>query len=229
MAKLICFGHRGAAGHAPENTLPSVKKALELGADWIEIDAYLVEGELIVFHDDRLERTTNGAGYLTEKSLEYLRSLDAGNGEKIPLLREVFDLVNRRAGINIELKGPETAGPVAKLIENYVKNLGWRYEEILVSSFNHHELRKIKELQPSIRTGALIVALPLDYAAFAEELGAYSVHPGMEFINREFVNDAHRRNLKVFVFTVNHPDDLRKMKALGVDGVFTDYPEIVKK
>ncbi len=228
MAKLTCFGHRGAAGHAPENTLASVEKAIELGVDWIEVDVYNIEGELVVFHDDRLERTTNGTGYVMEQSRTYLRTLDAGNGEKIPLLPEIFDLVDHRVGINIELKGTNTAQPVVQLIERYVANHNWCYQDFLVSSFNHHELQAVKQLQPEIRTGALIVALPIDYAAFAEKLGAYSVHPSIEFINREFVADAHRRNLNVFVFTVNHPDDLSKMETLGADGVFTDYPEIVR-
>lgn len=227
MNRLLCFGHRGAAGHAPENTLAAVEKAISLGADWVEVDVYAVEGELVVIHDDRLERTTNGAGYVMEQSLEYLRSLDAGNGEKIPFLGEVFEQVNRRAGVNVELKGPETAAPVARLIDHYVKERGWRYQEFLVSSFDHHALRAIKHLQPNIRTGALILALPLEYARFAEELGAYSVHPGMEFLNRAFVEDAHRRGLKVFVYTVNRQEDLARVAALGVDGVFTDYPELV--
>jgi len=227
MSQLLCFGHRGAAGHAPENTLAAVEKAISLGADWVEVDVYAVEGELLVIHDDRLERTTNGVGYVAEQSLEYLRSLDAGNGEKIPFLWEVFEQVNRRAGVNVELKGPGTAAPVALLIDRYAKERGWRYEEFLVSSFDHHELRAIKHLQPKLRTGALILALPLEYARFAEALNAYSVHPGIECLDRAFVEDAHRRGLKVFVYTVNRRQDLARVIALGVDGVFTDYPEIV--
>ena len=225
---MICIGHRGAAGHAPENTLASVEKAISLGSDWVEVDVRCVESELLVIHDERLERTTNGSGYVAEQSLKYLRSLDAGSGEKIPFLYEVFDLVNFRVGINVELKSPGTAAPVVSLINRYVEERGWDYRQILVSSFNHHELQQVKRLEPRILTGALILALPLHYARFAEELGAHAVHPGSEFINREFVEDAHRRGLKVFVYTVNHPDDLLRMQALGADGVFTDYPEIVK-
>jgi glycerophosphoryl diester phosphodiesterase len=226
---MICFGHRGAAGYAPENTLASVEKAISLGADWVEVDVYAVENELVVIHDDRLERTTNGSGYIIEQSLEYLRSLDAGEGEKIPFLREIFDLVDRRTGINIELKGPATAPPVSALIERYIKNRGWNNEQFLVSSFNHHELRTVKKINTQIQTGALIIALPLDYARFAGELDAFSVHPSIEFIDQAFVDDAHRRGLKVFVFTVNHAEDLARMQALGVDGIFTDYPDIMKR
>ena len=110
---MFCIGHRGARGHAPENTLASVRKAIELGADWIEVDVYGVDGELVVFHDDRLERTTNGEGLLMGQSFDYLRSLDAGDGELIPTLAEVFDVAADRVGINVELKGPGTAEPVA--------------------------------------------------------------------------------------------------------------------
>lgn len=226
---MICFAHRGASGHAPENTLAAMEKAVSLGADWVELDVYAVENELVVIHDDRLERTTNGKGYVVEQSLEYLRSLDAGNGEKIPFLHEIFDLINRRAGINVELKGPGTGSPVVSLVNRYVKNYGWDYSQILLSSFNHHELQLAKLLEPRILTGALILALPLNYARFAEELDAYSVHPGIEFLNRAFVEDAHQRGLKVFAYTVNNRGDLARMQYLGVDGVFTDYPEIVKR
>src|SRR3954464_9724202 len=102
MSGLLCIGHRGACGHEPENTLRSVRRALELGAHGIEIDVYFVDGEIIVIHDAKLERTTNGKGYVARKSLAYLRSLDAGKGERIPTLRQVFDTVDRRAFINIE-------------------------------------------------------------------------------------------------------------------------------
>ena len=223
---MLCIGHRGAMGYEPENTLLSVEKALALGTSWIEVDVYVVEGRLIVFHDQRLERTTNGKGYVVEQTFRYLRSLDAGKGQKIPTLNEVFDLVERRAGINVELKGYETVEPVTRLIKDYISN-GWSYEQILVSSFKHHKLKKMTDLEPRIRIGALLGGIPLHYAAFAEELGAFSVHLAHDFITNEFVEDAHRRGLKVFVFTVNHPDDIIKMCDLGVDGVFTNYPDRV--
>jgi len=110
--RLFCFGHRGARGHEPENTLRSVRKALELGADGIEVDVYFVDGRLMVIHDDTLNRTTNGKGPVAGRTFAELRALDAGKGERIPTLAEVFDAVNHRAVINMELKGPGTAAPV---------------------------------------------------------------------------------------------------------------------
>jgi glycerophosphoryl diester phosphodiesterase len=98
-----------------------------------------------------------------------------------------------------------------------------------VSSFNHRELLNVKKLDSKVLTGALIVGLPVDNAAFAEKLGCYSVHLSIDFIDEVFVDDAHKRGLKVFVFTVNEPEDIARMQLLGVDGVFTDYPERVVK
>jgi len=226
--RLLCIGHRGAMGHAPENTLLSFKKALELGAQCVEADVYHVDGKLMVFHDDRLERTTNGSGYLLDHDFDYLRSLGAGDGERIPTLGEVFETVDLRAGVNIELKGPGTARPVAKFIST-LRKYGWRDDLILVSSFNHPELEEVRRIDPRIRLGVLNVGLPVDNAVFAAALGAYSVHLSMKSIDRRFVEDAHSRGLKVFVFTVNHPDDICRMQGLGVDGIFTNYPERVLK
>ena len=155
MSEFIYFGHRGARGHEPENTLLSFKKALDSGLKWIELDVYAVGNELVVIHDSRLERTTDGAGRVQSSSLEYLRSLDAGKGEKIPYLREVLDLLAAKAGINIELKGVDTAKPVTLLIEKYISEFGWQPEQFMVSSFNHYELKKFKKLSPHIRIGAL--------------------------------------------------------------------------
>lgn len=225
--RLFCFGHRGACGHEPENTLRSVRKALELGADGIEVDVYFVNGELVVIHDRTLGRTTNERGFVMQKSFAYLRSLDAGRGERIPTLAEVCDTVNRRAIINVELKGPRTAAPVAALIADYVERRGWCYEDFLVSSFGFAQLRQVKRLQPQIPIGALLARVPRSLAAAAEKLGASSVNPSKERVTAKLVADAHRRGLKVFVFTVNEPKDLARMKTLGVDGVFSDFPERV--
>ena len=225
--RLFCFGHRGAGGYEPENTLRSVRKALELGADGIEVDAYWVDGHLMVIHDDTLNRTTNGTGPIADKSFAYLRSLDAGKGEQIPTLEEVCDTVNRRAVVNVELKGPGTAAPVVKVIEHYVKTRGWKYQDFLVSSFDHEQLQTAKSLGAEIRIGALIDKKSRDLAAFAERMGAWSLHAGKRQVTPELVADAHQRGLKVFVYTINKPAEFATMRELGVDGVFTDFPDRV--
>lgn len=220
------IGHRGAAGYEPENTLRSFRKALELNVDMVEMDVYLCRsGELVVIHDDRVDRTTDGTGYVMDKTFDELKTLDAGMGERIPMLDEVLDLVDRGAKVNIELKGVKTAKPVSTLIERYVRERNWAYDDFLVSSFDHYELLRFKGLSPDVKTGAVIAGIPIGYAGFAGRIGVYSIHLSMEFINREFVDDAHERGMKVFVWTVNAPDDIVRVKSLGVDGIFSDYPD----
>ena len=225
MVDFFLFAHRGAKGYEPENTLSAFTKALDLGAGWIEADVYLVEDEIVVIHDDRLERTTNGSGYVTDSSLEYLRSLDAGKGQHIPFLTEVLALIDGKAGINIELKGPGTAAHVARLIDQHLAASKWHRDQFIVSSFDHPELFAFRQLMPEIRIGALTANIPLGYAEFAEPFNAWSIHASIEFINREFVDDAHQRGMKMFVYTVNHWDDYARLRELAVDGIFSDFPD----
>lgn len=225
MEDFYLFAHRGAKGHAPENTLAAFAEALDLGARWMETDVFLVEGELVVIHDDRLDRTTNGHGYVTESSLAYLRSLDAGKGQRIPFLIEVCDLIEGEAGINIELKGPGTATRVAHFINQLVTTTSWRLDQFIVSSFDHPELLAFVQMMPGIRVGVLTANIPIGYAEFAEPFKAWSVHASREFVNREFVNDVHRRGMKIFVYTVNDADDYARLRKLGIDGVFSDFPD----
>jgi glycerophosphoryl diester phosphodiesterase len=225
--KLFCFGHRGARGHEPENTVRSVRKALELGADGVEVDVHLADGKLVVIHDDTLARTTNGHGRVSKKSFNYLRSLDAGLGERIPTLAEIFNAVNRRAVINVELKGSHTAAPVAALVAEYVNRHGWSFDDFLVSSFDHARIREARQCCPDLRIGPLIMKAPRGLAKFAETLGAWSLHADKRCVTSKLVADAHGRGLKVFVFTVNEPGEIARMKKLGVNGVFSDFPERV--
>jgi glycerophosphoryl diester phosphodiesterase len=225
MRPFLCIGHRGACGHEPENTLRSIRRALELGAHGVEIDVRLVQGELLVMHDAKLDRTTNGRGYLARKSLAVLRALDAGRGERIPTLREVFETVHRRAFINIELKGPRTARPVCALIQEFVRSHGWRHEDFLVSSFHRAELRAVHD--PKIPIGLLLTRPTRLYGLSARRVRACAVHPAVRYVTARFVADAHRRGLRVFPYTANAPAEIARLRDLGVDGVFTDFPERV--
>lgn len=225
---MLCIGHRGAMGHEPENTLLSVKKALSLGVDWIEVDVYNVEEQAIIFHDRLLDRTTNGTGYTEAQTFTYIRSLDAGKGEQIPTLSEVFDLVNRQVVINIELKGANTATLVAHLIQDYLPQ-GWSKDNFFVSSFNHYELKKFIDICPQVPIGILIYGLPLDYLNIAHKLNATAIISAIDFTTPELVQATQQQGFKLLVYTVNSPDDITKMRNLGVDGVFTNYPERVSK
>ena len=223
---MIKIGHRGAMGYEPENTLRSFQKAIELGVDMIELDVYVLKtGELIVFHDDKVDRTTNGKGYLGDKTFEEIRQLDAGKGEQIPTLSEVLDLVNRKVMVNIELKGTSTAEPVSHLVRDYIQNKGWNENDFVISSFDHHELHLFKTLNPKIKIGVLISCIPLGFARIAKDINAEFINPCLEFINAALVKNAHKQGIKVLVYTVNDPDDIDRMKALGVDGIFSNFPD----
>ena len=223
---LFNIGHRGAAGHLPENTLASIKKAVDLNVDMIEFDVYCIDGELVLIHDDRVDRTTNAEGYVWDYTFEKLRKLDAGNGAQIPTLYEAVEIIPQHIQINIEIKGRTATRPVIEFINQHAKTLKEK-NRFLVSSFIHQELKLAKKLDKDIRIGALCCAEPVKLAKFAEKLKAYSVNPSVEFVTQEFVKDAHMRGLKVFAYTVNHPDDIQRMHEMGVDGVFTNYPDRV--
>jgi glycerophosphoryl diester phosphodiesterase len=213
-------------GHEPENTLASIRKALQLGAPCVEVDVHRVDGHLIVFHDELLERTTNGRGRVSECTFESLRKLDAGRYEQIPTLEEVCAELAPRSGLNIELKGSGTAAPVADFLAGFADQ-SWCKRSVLVSSFDHRALRLFRKRNRDIKLGASLRVLPVADCGFAQDIEAFSVHFGSDFVDRRFVDDAHARQLKVYVFTVNHSKDMERMHEWGVDGVFTDYPEQV--
>ena len=139
------IGHRGAAGHAPENTQASFRKAIELGCDMTELDVHVcASGDVVVIHDETLDRTTNGKGNVSDHTLTELKQLDAGKGEQIPLLQEVLELLKDRIMLNIELKGLGTAEPVYKI----VKKTGWSNQDLTVTSFNRDMLTEYKKPRP---------------------------------------------------------------------------------
>ncbi|MFH0976453.1 MAG: glycerophosphodiester phosphodiesterase [Spirochaetota bacterium] len=229
----LIIGHRGASGYEPENTLSAFKKAIDLKADMIEMDIYKCKtGELVLIHDNNVNRTTNGKGYVQDFSLKELKSLETGKGDKIPLLEEVLDLADRKIKINLELKGVDTAEPSIKIIEKYVNDKGWRYEDFYISSFNHYLLNEVNSLCPvnsGIKICPLIYGLPVGLAKFAVRLNAYSINISSDFVNKELLKDAHKRGMKIFVYVVNDAAEALKLKSLGVDGIFTDYPDLLIK
>lgn len=217
------IGHRGACGYAPENTLAAFQLAIDMGCPVVELDVHLIENQLLVIHDETLERTTDGQGLLTDHSFDYLRGLDAGEGQKIPTLNEVISLVDHRAEINIELKGPGTALPVSELLGKYCQQ-GWTPLEFQLSSFDHEELARASK---DYRKGALFHRESAEYFNVTASLGAYSLNLSMRIVNEKVVAEAHKQGLKVFVYTVNEPADIEHMRELGVDAIFTNYPDRV--
>lgn len=221
------IGHRGAMGLAPENTLMSFRKALELGVDGVEFDVQNIDGNLLVFHDDTLERTTNGKGLLLDHSVEYLRSLDAGQGEKIPYLHEVIELIDRDTFINIELKGLRTATLVMELVKLLDKDR-YKKENFIISSYLFSELFLVRQLDSDIQIGVIADDQPDVALSFARDVNAYSFHPSLSLVTKDLVEQVHQEGMLLYVHTVNDPDNIVKVKAMGVDGVFTDYPDRVR-
>lgn len=218
------IAHRGASGIAPENTITAFHLALDAGVDGIELDVQMVSGVAVVLHDRWLQKTTNGMGLTQDIDLAYLQSLDAGGGQCVPSLGDVLQFINGRCLVNIELKAPDCELAVLAEVEYALKALNFSAQQILISSFNHHSLLKIKRLAPELKIGALTANLPVSYAQFATDLQAWSVHCAIDFVNQAFVDDAHRRGLEVWVYTVNQVEDIDAMLKMGVDAIFTDYP-----
>ncbi len=225
MPPFLCIGHRGAAGHEPENTLRSIRRALEMGADGVEIDVRLSkDGALVVIHDATLRRTTGTAGAVSRKSLAEIQALDAGRGERIPVLREVFRLVRGRAFLNVEIKARGAARAIAAETAAAVKSGdGWIFENIIVSSFDHRELAALPDSR--IRIGALINRRPLSMQKMVARLRASYVNIPARLATARLVQKIHAAGAKALVFTVNEPEEIARLRNLGADGIFTDFPD----
>lgn len=220
------IGHRGAAGLAPENTLLAMKKALDLGLHGFEFDIQMsADGEPVIIHDETLERTTNGKGLVSQFTFRELQEFDAGDSERIPSLRNVLDLVDKRCRLFIELKAESATQPVADILKDYVSRFGWSYEQLFILSFDHQQLVDIRKIIPELRIGVSLVGIPVSLAAIAEEAGAWSINPAIHHTNQKLVDDARRRKLKVITWTANDPMYIAKARALGVDGIISDYPD----
>ena len=225
---LITIGHRGAMGHETENTLASIQKALDLNVDMIEIDVFkIASGEIVVFHDEKIDRLTNGSGDIESLDLEALKNLTVEGDHKIPLLSEVLDVINHKVPLNIELKGPGTSEGVMHLIKTYMENEGWTLDDFLISSFNWEELKNMRRINKDIKIAILTEDDPLDAIPIANDLNAVAINPNYLSLTKENVLEIKSQGFKVFTWTVNDTKQISNMRILGVDGVFTNYPERV--
>jgi glycerophosphoryl diester phosphodiesterase len=226
MDKLLKIGHRGAKGYLAENTLASIQKALEFGVGAIEIDVHRCKsGEMVVFHDFTLDRTTNGSGEIAKKTLAELKALKVKDYYEIPLLTEVLDLITGKCGINIELKGLNTAMGTAEIIKLYVDEKSWKYEEFIVSSFQKNELFQMRKLDEQVPLGILSKASVSEAIELGKLLNASAIHPSLGIITRDNVKNAQAAGFKVNVWTANEPEDIKRMRDFGVDGIISDFPD----
>lgn len=226
---VLVVGHRGASGYAPENTMASFKLAHEMGADMVELDVYVsVDGTLVVMHDDTVDRTTDGTGRIEDMTLEQIQKLDAGakfdekfKGERVPTLEEVLSWAADKIEVNIEIKGAGCEPGVVELVRKYKMT-----DKVLVSSFHHEYLVKIKELAPEIKTGALIDDIK-DINAIVDECHPDAINPRYTQLGKKQVREAHDLGLKVNVYTVNDAVTMRMMISTGVDSIITNYPDVL--
>ncbi|RUO32601.1 glycerophosphodiester phosphodiesterase [Aliidiomarina soli] len=225
---MLIIAHRGASAEAPENTLVAMHRALECKADGIEIDIYAVDGEIFVFHDRYLERLTAHPGRLQDLTAAQIRKLKVFGQHPVPTLAEVLESIGGRCLLNIELKGEVPLDLLAPLLERARGEFGFTAEQLILSSFNHHWLKALHGRCPWVRLGALNASCMLDYAAFATELGAYSLHTCVDFVDQALVDDAHQRGLPVYVYTVDESHDIHELKKMGVDGIFTNHPQFAR-
>lgn len=223
---MLKIAHRGAKGYEPENTLIAFQKAIDLGCDGIELDVHLSSDfEIIVIHDETIDRTTNGKGLVNQMKLLDLKSFFIDNKYEIPILKEVFDLVNHKILINIELKSYETTDKVVELIEKYVREKNWKYENFIVSSFDWNALQQVRFLNDKIQIGVL-TATDLDLAfAFAKFIKAKSINSFFHLLNQENVDKIQAKGFEIHTWTVNEIEDINKMKRLKVDAIISDFPD----
>lgn len=218
---MLKIGHRGAPYLATENTIPSFRKALELGADGIELDVHLcASGELVVFHDFAVNRLTQGQGEVRDLSLAELRALPFKTSGNISTLEEVLDALGKEIYYFVELKPASAILPAVALLERY-KEAGWRH--LILISFQHEILKHA----PSFPVGATFEALREGDVQAARAMNAQMVLPAHGALTKAQVDEAHALGLQVIPWTVNDPADIARMKALGVDGMMSDYPDLL--
>jgi glycerophosphoryl diester phosphodiesterase len=217
---MLKIGHRGAKGYEPENTLVSFQKAINLNADGIELDVHLSsDGEIMVIHDETIDRTTNGKGILNQITASALKKYG------IPTLLEVLDLVNRNCFVNIELKGIGTAKPVIELLKQYISKKNWKYSDFLVSSFDWKMLQEVQFLNQKIKIGVLTEASIEEALVFAKKIKAFSIHPNYQLLTKENVALMQDNGFEVYPWTVNSTEDIQKIKAFNVNGIISDFPD----
>ncbi len=232
------IAHRGASGYFPENTNISFLKAIEMGATGIETDVHLTkDGELVLIHDEKVDRTTNGTGFVKDLTYKEIRELDAGSwydekfkNEKIPHLEELLEIIAKEDIIlNIELKNNIVQ---YKNIEEKVINLIYKYKvekKIIISSFNHYAIRKCIEIDKNIDTGLLYVSgiyKPYKYAAI---VGANYIHPYFYAImDKDLIKETKNKGIGINAYGVNNQEHMKLLVQYGVSGIITDYPDLLE-
>lgn len=236
------IAHRGASGYAPENTMAAFRKAVEMKADYIEIDVQVTkDGHLVVIHDTTVDRTTDGTGKVGSLTLDEIRELDAGSffgpdfaGEPIPTFEEVLDEFRGKTGILIELKAPELYPGVEEQVAAALSERNMdkpENEKIIVQSFNFDSMKTFHELMPDVPVGVLTSNKDHLTDEKLEEFAVYAdyVNPTQKLVTEELVNRIHDHGMQISVWTVRKPEEVEPLLEAGVDDIITDYPDYVPR
>ena len=233
---MINFAHRGSSKYFPENTILSLKEGIKSGSNGLEIDVHKTkDNKLVVIHDEDIQRTFKGKGLVKNMTLEELRNFKCRNKNfednlecRIPTLSEVLDIIkDTNVILNIELKTDEIHyEDIEKDVIELVNRYGLK-RQIILSSFNHESIRICREIDSEIETGLLYYKEIENVVQYAKKLGANAIHLDLRVVSEELIKEANENNIKVNIYTVNSPIYMRKLIKAGVNGIFTDYPDLL--
>ena len=223
LRRMLKIGHRGAAGHAPENTLAAIRKGIALGVDFVEIDVRCTaDGALVVLHDSTVNRTTNGKGPIGRLSFRDVKALDAGNGESIPTLQEALRVLAGRTGLMVELKVKGISRKTVEVVQTCRFN-----EPVIYASFLHEELGIIRSIDAQASIMPLFGRLPRAPVVRAMKYRPSHVGLRHDTISRALVEAFHDRDMLVCVYTADRKRDIERACSAGVDGIISNVPEQV--
>lgn len=239
----IKIGHRGAAGYCPENTFASFNKALELGVDYLEMDIQMTKDrEIVVIHDPTVNRTTNGIGRVKDFTLTELQKLDAGSWfsptyseERIPSFSEVLDSYAGKVGLLIELKKPSLYPGIEEKVANELLKRGLtsgQSDQIIVQSFDQNSMKKFHRLLPAVPIGVLVKKTAINGLS-NKELTSFTeyatfINPKVTMVNKKLLRRIHHHGFKTMIWTVNRKSNVNLLKHYTVDGMISDYPDLLK-
>lgn len=238
MKKTKVWAHRGASAYAPENTIQSFERAIEMGADGIELDIQLTkDGEIVVIHDETIDRVSNGSGWVKDFTLDELKQLNvnkihpAYGHVTIPTLAEVYELLkSTELTVNVEIKtGIVFYDNIEKKALKLADKMGMK-EQIIYSSFNHYTVLKLNELNPSLKTGFLYSDGMVNAPEYAEKFNVEALHPALYNLQYPgFVTECKERNIELNVWTVNEEAHMKMLCEYGVNSIITNYPDVARK
>ena len=229
---MLIIAHRGASGHAPENTMAAFRKAVAFGSTFIETDLQLSrDARFVAIHDETVNRTTNGQGKVHNMTLGALRQLDAGSwfasefvGERIPTLEEILEFAKKNDVVfYLELKPSGSWGGEHALI-SALRESGEVARAVIIS-FDHQILASLRKIEPTLMTGVLYDGQIPDPLKVAADMGARQIAVRGDLVTPHLIEEAHKQDLQVVCWTVNHPAHIRLLLGAGVDGIMSDYPD----